>query len=47
MDKIIMQQLNYQLKLMVKKKKRKVTDKINVKNTYFALHPGLNVSQDF
>lgn len=39
-------QLTYQVKHMVKKK-RKVTDKINVKNTYFALHPGLNVSQDF
>lgn len=35
------------IKTYGKKKKRKVTNKINVKNTYSALHPGLNVSQDF
>ena len=40
---------SYQLKPVVKKKEKetKKTEKLMLKNTYFAPHPGLNVSQDF
>ena len=33
--------------LKKKKRKRKRLTKLMFKNTYFAPHPGLNVSQDF
>lgn len=43
---------SYQLKPVVKKKQKKEkepkkTEKLMLKNTYFAPHPGLNVLQDF